>query len=77
MIPCLLQLVLVGLLELPGVPIVVTERILLKVLRPNLCPCPGCALLLLVLVLAPIDRGPAMLPSADDSVALATHDLAS
>ena len=31
----LLQLVLVGLLELSGVAIVVTKRVLLKVLRPD------------------------------------------
>ena len=37
-ISSLLELVLVRLFELPGVAIVVTKRILLKVLCPNLCP---------------------------------------
>lgn len=77
MISGLLELLLVGLLELPGVPIVVAEGILLIAFRPDLCRGARGALLLLNLVLPSIYHGPAILSSTDDSFTFTAHDLAS
>lgn len=77
MISGLLQLVFVWFLELSGIAVVVTEGVLLKVLRPDLRSCDGGALVLLVLVLSPIDGCPSILSPADNSFIFSSYDLAS
>lgn len=73
MVSGFLELVFVGLLELPSVAVVVAESVLLKVLRPDLCPGGGGVDLV---ILSAIDGGATILSSADDSV-FSSHDLAS
>ena len=77
MVSRLLHLISIRFLELSGVPIVIAKRILLKVLRSDLCPCSRGALVLLQLVLPPIYRCPTILSPADDSFTFAAHNLAS
>ena len=65
MISSLLELGLVRLVELSGVAIVVTKRVLLIVLGPN---CSPRTRRIDLVILPPIYRGAAILSPADDPV---------